>query len=127
MKKLLFIYNADSGLFNTLTDIAHKIFSPKTYSCQLCQITHGNLSMRDNWKQFMSEISIPVEYYHRDEYEKMKNDDSHLYPKVDYPCVLLEDREIVSEFISSEGISHAKDVAELANIINNKLGEITQQ
>jgi len=29
-KQLVFVYNADSGMFNTLTDIAHKVFSPKT-------------------------------------------------------------------------------------------------
>ncbi len=27
---LLFVYNADSGLFNTLGDIGHKLFSPNT-------------------------------------------------------------------------------------------------
>jgi hypothetical protein len=41
-KSLLFVYNADSGVFNLVTDIAHKIFSPQTYACQLCCITHGN-------------------------------------------------------------------------------------
>lgn len=25
---LIFVYNADSGLFNTVTDIAHKVLSP---------------------------------------------------------------------------------------------------
>ena len=43
---LLFVYNADSGFFNTLADIGHKLFSPATYPCQLCAITHGVLAER---------------------------------------------------------------------------------
>ncbi len=27
---LLFVYNADSGFFNTLADTGHKLFSPTT-------------------------------------------------------------------------------------------------
>ncbi len=30
-KSIVFVYNADSGLFNALPDIAHKTFSPATY------------------------------------------------------------------------------------------------
>ena len=29
---LLFVYNADSGLFNTMADIGHKLLSPETYA-----------------------------------------------------------------------------------------------
>ena len=63
---LVFVYNADSGLFNTLTDIAHKIFSPDTYSCNLCMITHDNLSMRSEWKDFIEKLDIELEFLHRD-------------------------------------------------------------
>jgi len=30
--ELLFVYNADSGLFNSVADAAHKILAPSTYS-----------------------------------------------------------------------------------------------
>ena len=33
MDKIIFVYNADSGLVNGLIDWAHKIVSPETYSC----------------------------------------------------------------------------------------------
>ena len=52
--KLIFIYNADSGLFNTVTDIAHKIFSPETYSCNLCALTHDYFTVRD--ERFATEV-----------------------------------------------------------------------
>jgi hypothetical protein len=53
-RSLVFVYNADSGssgLFNTLTDIAHKLISPHTYSRNLCALTHSNPGMRKEWKE----------------------------------------------------------------------------
>ena len=40
-----FVYNADGDVFSLVGDFAHKIFSPKTYNCNLCAITHGNFGM----------------------------------------------------------------------------------
>ena len=37
--RLLFVYNADTGLFNALADSAHKILSPQTYQWVLCEVT----------------------------------------------------------------------------------------
>jgi len=43
---IVFVYNADGGLFNTLSNIVHKIFSPETYRCKLCSITYSVLGMK---------------------------------------------------------------------------------
>jgi hypothetical protein len=64
---LLFIYAADSGLFNTMADIAHKIFSPQTYPCQLCALTHGHFRVRREWQQFIESLPVPCLFVHRDE------------------------------------------------------------
>jgi hypothetical protein len=64
---LVFVYNADSGVFNTLADAAHKIFSPRTYACNLCALTYGAVSMRGEWKQFLEGIGRPLEFLHADE------------------------------------------------------------
>lgn len=64
---LIFVYNADSGLFNALTDMAHKIFSPSTYPCRLCALTYGNFGMRREWRDFVNRLSAQVEFLHADE------------------------------------------------------------
>ena len=51
--ELIFIYNAESGLFNAVSDYLHKVISPDTYACSLCQITYGNLGMKKKWKDFL--------------------------------------------------------------------------
>ncbi len=70
MPTLMFIYNSDNGLFNTLTDIAHKIFSPRTYACNLCALTHRPIGMRREWKAFLAELGQPLEFLHRDEFRR---------------------------------------------------------
>jgi hypothetical protein len=69
-KRLLFVYNADSGLFNTLGDIGHKIFSPETYSCKLCALSYGYLKEKKEWRDFIESLSIPCDFLHRDEFIK---------------------------------------------------------
>lgn len=65
--RLVFVYNADSGLFNTLADAAHKVFSPDTYACQLCQVTYGWFTERAAWRAFIAGLGRPCEFLHRDE------------------------------------------------------------
>ena len=64
---LVFVYNADSGVFNALADLAHKTLSPDTYSCNLCALTYSSLGMRRKWKRFIEKLGRPVEFLHRDE------------------------------------------------------------
>lgn len=65
---VLFVYNADSGLFSTLADIGHKLFSPTTYPCSLCAITHGLLAERAAWRAFIEGLGTPCEFLHRDQF-----------------------------------------------------------
>lgn len=65
--QLIFVYNADSGLFNTVTDIAHKILSPGTYACRLCALTHGHFTVREEWVAFLKMLDADCEFLHRDE------------------------------------------------------------
>jgi hypothetical protein len=64
---LVFVYNADSGVFNALADAAHKIFSPRTYACNLCALTHTAFGMRSEWREFLEGLGRPLEFLHADE------------------------------------------------------------
>jgi len=80
--KLVFVYNADSGLFNTVTDIAHKLLSPKTYECNLCSITHGIFSVRETWVKFLQELDAECEFLHKDEFVKVNPDLGEPFPAI---------------------------------------------
>src|SRR5215204_5573782 len=67
--KIVFVYNADSGVFNLVSDIAHKIFSPATYACNLCAVTHSNFGMRAEWKEYLDSLENSLEFLHADEFK----------------------------------------------------------
>jgi len=66
--RLVFVYNADTGFFNLAADTAHKLFSPQTYPCRLCDLTHGVWRMRPEWAQFIQESPVALVFLHRDEF-----------------------------------------------------------
>lgn len=66
--EIIFVYNADSGLWNGYMDMLHKVVSPKTYTCNLCAITYGTFSMNKEWKDFVSGLPAKVTFLHRDEW-----------------------------------------------------------
>ena len=65
---LVFVYNADSGLFNSIKDLLHKNFKPATYPCRLCAITYDNKGMISHWRQFVDDLGISVRFLHKDEF-----------------------------------------------------------
>ena len=113
---LLFVYNADSGLFNTLTDIAHKVFSPDTYECNLCMITHDNLSIKSDWKDFIEQLDLDLTFLHRDEFIKQYD-----VKNTQLPCVFSKDKNGLSNFISADEINASKTAEELKKLIQEKL------
>jgi hypothetical protein len=109
---LLFVYNADSGLFNTVTDIAHKIFSPQTYSCPLCSLTHGYFQVRGEWKAFIDSLSLPCEFLHRDEAKRQYGlRDSEL------PAVYRKTRAGLTPCLPPSELRDCKDIARLRELI----------
>ncbi len=78
---LIFVYNTDSNPISSLIDLGHKILSPETYSCSLCKLTHGPFTEIDAWKAFRTSIGVPMEFLHRDEFEK-KYEQHFEYPVI---------------------------------------------
>jgi hypothetical protein len=110
--KLIFIYNADSGLFNTVTDIAHKIFSPETYSCNLCALTHDYFTVRDEWKAFIAGLGVECEFLHRDELQQHFPD-----LQIALPALLRQDEGTPRLCLSAEAINRCSDLASLKQAI----------
>ena len=110
---LLFVYNADGGLFNTMTDIAHKIFSPETYACQLCALTHGYLHERRAWREFIETLPCPCMFLHRDELQQR-------YPQLEtvpLPAIFLVTADNPEVAGTSEEIGRCPDLAALQQLV----------
>jgi hypothetical protein len=66
--KLVFVYNADDGLFNAIAATAHRIFSPATYECFLCRYTYGVRGMHREWKRFLESLACSLDFFYRNEF-----------------------------------------------------------
>lgn len=116
MKKLVFVYNADSGLFNLVTDMAHKIFSPGTYPCSLCAITHSNLGMRQEWKAFLETLTISLEFLHRDEFIQSYGEN-----KTSLPAIFILKNNKLELVIPAEKINAIKDISGLKKLVAERV------
>lgn len=117
--QLLFVYNADSGLYNTLTDMAHKILSPETYACSLCSITHGVFKERDEWRSFIETLPVACTFLHRDDFHQQ-------YPEMgnlSLPTVLLQSDEGLVELMDRANIVGCDSVKDLSSMILKRLDE----
>ena len=109
---LVFVYNADSGLFNALSDAAHKIFSPRTYQCNLCALTHSAIGMRREWKQFLDGLGVPLEFLHADELRERYG-----VAGVPLPAIFRRGGEGVEVLIDAESINACRTLGELERLI----------
>ena len=112
--KIIFVYNADSGVFNLLSDIAHKIFSPQTYACNLCAITHSNLGMRKEWKAYLDSLANPLEFLHSDEFK-----DKYKLEKISLPAVFVEENGSPNQIVSAAQINECRSIEDLKTLISN--------
>jgi hypothetical protein len=114
---ILFVYNADSGLFNTLSDIAHKTFTPESYSCNLCAITYGTFGMRAEWKQFLESLGCDLEFLHRNELKEQ-----YSIADTALPAIFLKRPGTLNILITASEINSCVTVEELKQLILKKLG-----
>lgn len=99
--KLVFVYNADSGILNAVMDSAHKLISPSTYSCSLCALTYHTFGEKKLWKKFRKESSLVMDFLHKDEFENRYPDHNHGLPVIFYEedsdlTMIMTDKELNS-------------------------------
>lgn len=81
-ESLVFIWNARSGLGNALWDSLHKWVHPDSYSCALCQLTHGFAGPKKEWKAFLASLNRPCVFLYRDQVDQVPWADQQPLPLV---------------------------------------------
>jgi len=115
---LIFVYNADAGLFSLVTDFTHKMISPQTYACNLCKLTFGYFTMKKDWKKFIAGLPVNKVFLHKDEFQK-----KYLgYRDRPLPAVFGLRNGQLGEIISAKELSAQKNLDALKNILTRKLG-----
>ena len=111
--KLLFVYNADSGLTNALMDWGHKLVSPETYACQLCKLTYGWAGMKTEWRAFVDALPHEVVFLDRDEFKQLFD------WNVETPAVLTT--EPLSVFLDAPTLNAVLTLKELIQLVEARL------
>lgn len=116
MNELIFIYNANSGVVNSLIDWVHKIISPNTYKCSLCSVTYDNSGKKNEWLNFLKELNMKSSFLYKDNIINDKD-----LKKSSLPCVYLRGPNDVKLLISSAEMNMFKDLKELTLCLRKKL------
>jgi len=113
---IVFVYNANSGLFNTIADMAHKVFSPQTYQCNLCALTNSMFGMRKTWQEFLATLEIPFEFLHADELQNR-----FFIKGVRLPAIFKKQGEQLTLLITANAIDKCSTLEELKLLIRDNL------
>lgn len=108
---LVFVWNADGGWQHALMDSLHKVLSPQTYSCKLCQLTHGITGPKAEWSHFLENIGREVVFYHRDQFKKSPLAES--FPGLELPVVLCRSSETWEILLPKSEIVRLENLDEL--------------
>jgi rSAM/selenodomain-associated transferase 1 len=116
---IIFVYNAYSDLFNTAAAYMHKIFSPKTYACSLCHLTHDNFGMKKEWRSFIEHLHVEKEFLHKNQFIRKYGHAQNSFPAV-YYCINNE----LQLLISSEELNSTFALDDLKNLLRLKLATV---
>jgi len=116
---LVFVYNADSGVFNTLADAAHKIFSPRTYACNLCALTHTAVRMRGEWREFLEGLGRPLEFLHADELASRYD-----LKGVPLPAVFVKDAGRLKVLADADAVNACRTLDDLKRLVLASLAAV---
>lgn len=114
--KLIFVYNANSGFLDRILDSAHKIMSPSTYDCNLCDITFGKFTEDELWKAFRENAKIAMEFYYKDEF--LQQYKSKWLQQHSFPTILSEGESDLELFIPSETLDEMTSSEDLIEEIS---------
>jgi hypothetical protein len=119
-RELILVYNANSDLFSTVSDFAHKILSPSTYSCNLCALTYDNFTIKQEWTSFIEGLSIKTIFLHKDKFEKLYK----IQPAL--PAGFIAKNGTIEEIISKQEIESCQSLEELKTLVKQKIKEHVQ-
>ncbi|NJB70808.1 hypothetical protein GGR42_001270 [Saonia flava] len=126
--KLIFVYNANSGIHNAILDSAHKMLSPETYACNLCDITYGTIKEDKIWRKYRKSNKnmvkahnpkgLEMQFLHKNEFiKKFDHQDDDPYS---YPIVFAIINGYMEVFIHTEILNVVETSEELIELIEVK-------
>jgi hypothetical protein len=114
--QIIFVYNADSGLANSLIDYGKKYISPSKYDCQLCMVSYGPFGIKKDWKTFVGSLPYTVSFLHKNEFKKN-------YPRIEVivPAMLIVSGSRVDILLDAKSFEEIHNLEELKTKVNESI------
>ena len=120
MASLVFVYNVDASPVALLRDLYQGITTGST-DCHLCDLTFGTLLKDPEWKAFVDDLPLKVEF-------RMRSTFRRLYPAAAnerFPAVfVVGGSDPPRILISAEEMDEAADLAALRTLVASAVEEI---
>jgi hypothetical protein len=115
---LVFVWNADAGILNAVKDSLHKWISPETYSCKLCQLTHGFRTENLAWRKFLDSNGRPAFFFYRDTFQN-----SGIVNEVEgrYPAVIERQKDHWRMVLKPEDFDQITSLPELIALLSSRI------
>jgi hypothetical protein len=116
--KIYFIYNASGTLGGELTYLYGKYFQDE--HCELCDITHGTVSAKPEWKAWIGALKCENYVLHTNEAQEMNVD----YSGFELPVVLVDRGNGLEELVTKkEMAASGKGVEAFGALFYRKLDQ----
>ncbi|MFX0060201.1 MAG: hypothetical protein ACFE75_09315 [Candidatus Hodarchaeota archaeon] len=119
-KKVIFVYNANSGLVSVVKDFWKKILRPSSYQCNLCLQTFSAFGVKKDWKNFIQNLEIETEFLHKNEFEERYD-----FKNTKYPSAYLYDKDNLTLFITQDEMNEVKSLEEMEALVSKKVNLLT--
>ena len=116
--RLVIVYNANAGLLAGAMDSLHKLFAPASYTCKLCALTYGLLSMRGEWRRFLDGVGVETIFHHRPDFRTA-------FPAASdwpLPLIAVEQDGQLAALVSAADFASIADLPQLMAVVSQRLG-----
>lgn len=100
----------------------HKAFSPSTYSCSLCKLSHTNFKEKEEWKSELQKIDSDIEFLYKNAFlEQFKIDN------IAFPIVAKQKGNNFEILLSNTEINKVKSISEFFTLLKTKITNIKNE
>lgn len=114
--RLVFVYNVDATPLAVLRDV-YSAITTGTTDCHLCDITYSGLIKDKDWRRFVANLGLDVDFQFRSTFRA-----AHPDIDADCPAAFLETTDNkLTQLLTSDQINAAHDVTQLRQIVTTAL------
>lgn len=121
IRELVFVYNEDSSPIAMVMGFAHRVVSPETYECRLCDITYDRFTMKAEWRRFLDQLGLPASFHFRNRF--VANHPAHAAQR--FPMVLFVDGAGQTvPLLTAERVNAITTLADLESAVAAELNRV---